>query len=176
MWVRDKILIEISTNPKYIGACKTICSHRNKIDLHEDLFQHVLIILIEIPSDKLIQLYQANQLQWYFVKLCLNQLQGKRSEFNKLYKSQELKEELSGNEVDEDSYDFDFDIKEECVNKALEQMHWYKRDLFKLYKECRSYRKLSKETKIPVTSIQLTIKEVQNDIINYYNSLNGNLS
>lgn len=50
------------------------------------------------------------------------------------------------------------------ANAILSRMHWYDSDLFKLYLEMGSLRKISAATSIPVTSIHHAINNVKNEL------------
>ena len=86
---------------------------------------------------------------------------GKRGSFTKLYNPPRLNKE----DVNFDrnlEYNGDIDEMLDRVDKALEGVYWYKRELFKLYVECGSFRKVEKEVGINYLSVFHTVKDVKN--------------
>lgn len=64
------------------------------------------------------------------------------------------------------SYDYNPDVDKqiERIEDLLEGMYWYKRDLFKLYLECGSLRKVEAEVGIDHCSVRNTVNEVKKEI------------
>lgn len=53
----------------------------------DDFVQHVWLIVLEMPREKLNDLYDKNQLGFYIISIARNQALGAKSTFNKTYKS-----------------------------------------------------------------------------------------
>ena len=53
------------------------------LDFEQDMITH----LYEIPTSKLITLYENKELDNYFAQICLNQLVNLKSNFNRLYET-----------------------------------------------------------------------------------------
>lgn len=53
----------------------------------DDYVQEMYLILLQLDQDKLIQLYEKKQLEYYFYKVCRNQLVNYNSEFHRLMQS-----------------------------------------------------------------------------------------
>ena len=131
-------------------------------NLSDDLFQELMVILLEYNEQKLIDIYNKGYYKWFLVKTLTNQFNSNSSPFNKKYRPKEIDYIIT------DSYDHSIDIMIDKVNNKLNQLHWYDRELFKAYIESGSYRKLSKQTDIPFNSISRTINNVKNYIRNNF--------
>ena len=98
--------------------------------------------------------------RFYLVSIMLTQWRSQTGPFYKQF----IKE---GRDIDHyeqsDEQEEPLDVKR--INKLLDTLPWYDRELFKLYVDGdHTYSSLSRETKIPRTSISLTIKRVRNYI------------
>ena len=131
-------------------------------NLSDDLFQELMVILLEYNEQKLIDIYNKGYYKWFLVKTLTNQFNSNSSPFNKKYSPKDIDHIIT------DSYDHSIDIMIDKVNNKLNQLHWYDRELFKAYIESGSYRKLSKQTDIPFNSISRTINNVKNYIRNNF--------
>ena len=131
-------------------------------NLSDDLFQELMVILLEYNEQKLIDIYNKGYYKWFLVKTLTNQFNSNSSPFNKKYRPKDIDYIIT------DNYDHSIDIMIDKVNNKLNQLHWYDRELFKAYIESGSYRKLSKQTDIPFNSISRTINNVKNYIRNNF--------
>lgn len=80
----------------------------------DDYVQEMYLILLTIDYDKLIKLYKANQLDYYFYKVCRNQLVNYNSEFHKLMNSR-----IKFIPLDSFNYEADIIIKELGAEEAI---------------------------------------------------------
>ena len=153
--------LELITKTSQDKDLKQIC---RKIggNLSDDLFQELMVILLEYNEQKLIDIYNKGYYKWFLVKTLTNQFNSNSSPFNKKYRPKDIDYIIT------DSYDHSIDIMIDKVNNKLNQLHWYDRELFKAYIESGSYRKLSKQTDIPFNSISRTINNVKNYIRNNF--------
>lgn len=153
--------LELITKTSQDKELRQIC---RKIggNLSDDLFQELMVILLEYNEQKLIDIYNKGYYKWFLVKTLTNQFNSNSSPFNKKYRPKDIDHIIS------DSYDHSIDIMIDKVNNKLNELHWYDRELFKAYIESGSYRKLSKQTDIPFNSISRTINNVKNYIRNNF--------
>lgn len=95
--------------------------------------------------------------RFYLVSIMMTQWRSQTGPFYKQYK----KENIDISTWDQpETFEETIDIKR--VNTILDTLPWYDRELFKLYVDgSHTYSSLSRETKIPRTSIGLTIKRVK---------------
>lgn len=54
-------------------------------DLKEDFQQELWLIILELPEDKLIRLYENKQLDFYLLSIARNQVVNDKSTFNRMY-------------------------------------------------------------------------------------------
>jgi cobalamin biosynthesis Co2+ chelatase CbiK len=87
-----------------------------------------------------------------------NQFNSNSSPFAKKYRPKEIDFIIS------EDYNHEIDQTIDKINKQLEKLHWYDRELFKAYIDSGSYRKLSKQTNIPFNSISRTVNHVKDFI------------
>tara|TARA_R110001606_G_scaffold204006_1_gene352047 strand:- start:2636 stop:3058 length:423 start_codon:yes stop_codon:yes gene_type:complete len=124
----------------------------------KDLLQEVALIICEEEDSKLERI--SEYFNFWCVRVMIN-ITGKRGSFTKLYNPPRLNKE----DVNFDrnlEYNGDIDEMLDRVDKALEGVYWYKRELFKLYVECGSFRKVEKEVGINYLSVFHTVKDVKN--------------
>lgn len=78
--MRDKIVSEIYSDNSYINYCYKVCRGR---DIHKDLFQYVILYLMEMPQDKLERIYNEGGLRSYVARIIYCSINGNRSQFLK---------------------------------------------------------------------------------------------
>lgn len=82
MKTRQDILTEVF-NSQCVQKIGYKFNNLTKNDV-DDYIGYCLQAICEIPEDKLLKLYNTNQLYFYVVSVCKNQLFNKKSEYNKL--------------------------------------------------------------------------------------------
>lgn len=73
----------------------------------EDFEQELWLIILEIPEDKLIELYDKKQLDWYILSVARNQVVNDKSTFNKKYNSKIIE------------YVYDYPIEDDEDNESV---------------------------------------------------------
>lgn len=133
-----------------------------KITGNNSLYLDLLHYAIEEMSGKqnLDTILESGGGRFYLVSIMMTQWRSQTGPFYKNY----IKE---GRDID--SYEQSDEEPESLdvarVNKILDGLPWYDRELFRLYVQGdHSYSSLARETMIPRTSIALTIKRVRNHI------------
>ena len=126
----------------------------------EDLLQELALIVCEKTDKELENIH--SYFNFWCVRTMINMC-GKRGNFTKLYSTKapdanELRFEY------ELEYDPSKDDMLDKVNDILEGVHWYKRDLFKLYYELGNYRAVEADVKIDHVSVYNTVRDVKNHI------------
>jgi len=131
--------------------------------LREDLKQEVILIICELPEAKIIDLNSRKELEYYAVRVILNQINSNTSPFAREYKNN-IGAGLAGSEIIEDDSEPEEikcrEEKEKLEDKVLrivntthkKDKNWYKKELLKLYMELGDYRSISKATLIPFVS------------------------
>ena len=159
--MKDKILSELFTSKEFHLAI-------NKMEpecYREDLKQEVFLVLCSTDSQKILQLHESKQLKFYATRIMLNMIQSKTSRFFYSFRKN-TPVELSNNlPIKDEQYDTSIDDTINKVEESIDELSWYKKELFKLYVEynCNA-SKLSRETRIPIRSIYQTIKEIKKEI------------
>ena len=154
---RDEILSEFWKSKSVNEAFEKM----QPVELQADLKAEVFLILCEMEEEKLIGLYERNELKYYMVRIMLNMIKSDRSSFFKNYRNYV---ELLENDVEV------FESNpEETYNKIevhLQNLHWYNRELFKLYALDfkKNAKELSRKTGIPYMSIVRSINKTKAEI------------
>lgn len=161
----------IGRDKTYYAICRKIA---RSSDLADDLYQHILLTILEGKAGKIEQVAEAGNLRWYFVRLCINQYRSTdTSTFSRLHKH--FEQVIEYKPIEEESIDYnefeeEFENEYNQVTKYINERGWYHAKLFELYVEVGSIRKLSKQTNISHVSIFKSIKDTKE----YVNSrING---
>ena len=144
--------------------CKKICADKEN---YLDLWQDVLVYILDYDEQKIVQIHGRNQLKFFVCKIIMNQAHSNTSAYYKQYKH---KEKFYLSDITPEKYDYDFDTKlhktlsEITLYSSLSDDNWYRAELFKLYIEAGSVRKLSANIGIPTMSIHRSITEFKHEI------------
>ena len=129
----------------------------NPFSLQDDLKQEVFLVLCEMEEARLFQMYNDGYLKYFVVRTILNMAKSDRSTFYKKFRETFLEIPVTY-EVPKEDYD-------ESLNEKLEYsvqiLHWYERELLRIYSEEKNLLKISRDTRIPYRSILETIKKVK---------------
>jgi hypothetical protein len=131
-------------------------------ELRYDLKAEVFLVLCEMDEQKLIGLYERNELRFYIVRTMLNMIKSDRSTFYKNYR----------NHIEFVASDLNREIKRindeptdliDKLEKNLEGLHWYNKEILKLYAIDfkKNAKELSRKTGIPYMSIVRTINKTK---------------
>lgn len=138
---------------------KALVDAAYKITGSSELSHDLLHYAIEEMSHKsnLQDIVNSGGARFYCVRIMMTQWRSQTGPFYKQFVKQN--EELERHDKPE-TEERHLDIKK--VNKLLDELNWYDRELFKLFAEGNhTYSSLSRETGIPRTSISLTINRVR---------------
>lgn len=128
--------------------------------LQEDLKSEVISVVCEWPEEKVIGLSERKELEFYVVRVILNQVKSKTSPFAKKYRQRT--EELKGHEVS-DCHDLnERALKEELEDiaiKEIDQLYWYDAELVRLYLKLGNFRAIQDHTGIPFISCYKNIQK-----------------
>lgn len=168
----NDIAIQIANDKEYLAICKRIA--RSK-DLADDLFQHVLTLILEGKCKGVIEVAKAGNLKWFFIRVCSTQYHSTNgSEFTRLMKHFEPVYEYLPIEAAKEDYDHEEDeaiiFEYNMVKDIIRQRGWYHEKLFELYLEYGSIRALSKATGISHVSVFKSIKETREYVNKYLDS------
>ena len=159
--MKNKIIDSIIKDDYYKKVCFSLCNGKY---YHQDLYQIIILKLLEISEEKLI-IINCGNLKGYVNRMILNEYKNRYSQFNREIK--DSGEDLSGNiDLEDEEYLGLDDIKIESVKRVLkeEEDYWNQRGqppwtilLFEQFKEKKSIRELSRHTNIPYPTIRYNI-------------------
>lgn len=145
-------------------------------ELSEELLHYALEQLLTKPNVQ--DIVDSGGAQFWVVRTMLNSFRSTTSAFFKLYRG--TFEQISLESYLADDNDIAEQNESETEETAIKirselgKLYWYDRELFNLYTEGQhTISSLSRETKIPRTSISLTINRVKSHIKNKIKT-NGN--
>ena len=153
--VKNKILAEYWTLKEVNDAFAKM----HPEELQYDLKAEVFLVLCEMNEEKLIGMYERNELKFYIVRVMLNMIKSDRSNFYKSYRNYT---EYVDNDT-EVIVDFDKLDLVDKLEKNLEGLHWYNKEILKLYAIDfkKNAKELSRKTGIPYMSIVRTINKTK---------------
>jgi hypothetical protein len=129
-------------------------------DLQDDLRQEMFLVLCEMPEAKLRQMYVDGYLKFFLVRTMLNMMKSDRSTFYNKFRK--VFTEMDSNIERVEEVDQDFEELSGKLRKSLDVLHWYEKEIFRLYSENgKNILKLSRETKIPYRSLFKTVRKVR---------------
>ena len=154
----------------YKGFCNTLVY--SKTD-KEELYSEFILKVCELDKTRLKDLMDKKEFKYYAVGMIRNLVYNKYSTYNKNNKIfAEITDDLT-EEPKEPNY---FDTKqskellkkvEDYVNIGVEESSdaFYHSKVFQIYyKEYNNFRAMSKETKIPISSLHNSLKKTNNNI------------
>jgi hypothetical protein len=138
--------------PILIEASKKIT---NNHELHMDLLHYALEELYSKKNYE--EIINSGGVRFYVVRIMLTQWRSNTGPFYKMFFNQK------SNEISEDIIDYkEYDQQELEYIKALEDLAWYDKELFKIFSDKQhTISSLSRETGIPRSSVDITIKKVR---------------
>lgn len=170
-WSRIK---EELSHRRFRDLCATIATKNNLGNLSQDLYQDVVLLMlekVEAGNEKLLHAWENGYFDYYMVGTVRNMFWRRRTFIGKYYSNLtgmvEFTEEVTTTATDEVSQVSEEDIEKIVTSceKALENEHWYNRALFNQHVQGNeSLREIESKTRIPRTSIQRTIAETKKRI------------
>lgn len=124
-------------------------------ELQSDLKQEVFLVLCEMDEERLMKMFNDGYLKYFIVRTILNMAKSDRSNFSRTFRK--VYSEVEDNCIVEE-YDDSLNRK---LYRAMDVLHWYEKEIFKLYSETGNLLQVSRETKIPYRSLLKTIKKVK---------------
>jgi len=179
---RTEIISELFTGKNFNDLIQKMEPER----LREDLKQEVALILCEMPDEKF---WEIRDLSFFTVRIVLNQVKSNTSPFARKYRqytagyvdnydTKEIGEELKTGEIATNetfgarkqvlsSCIEDTEIKQRLIKEKVDEialkdmnyLHWYDKEMLRLYIELGSFRKIEELTKIPYVSCYHNVKK-----------------
>lgn len=148
---REQIITELYLS-KDIGDA---IGKMKPVELQDDLRQEVFLVLCEMEEDRLLQMFNDGYLKYFIVRTILNMAKSDRSNFSRTFRR--VYEEVSDN-YQVEVYDESISDK---LRKSMEVLHWYEKEIFRLYSESGNLLQVSRDTGIPYRSLLKTVKKVK---------------
>jgi len=129
-------------------------------ELQYDLKAEVFLVLCEMEEQKLIGMYDRNELRFYIVRTMLNMIKSDRSTFYKNYRN--FSEFIdTGRVIENESSDL-----VDRMEVKLEGLHWYHKEILTLYAIDfkKNAKELSRKTGIPYMSIIRTLHKTKKEL------------
>jgi hypothetical protein len=134
-------------------------SKMHPVELQYDLKAEVFLVLCEMDDDKLIGMYNRNEIKFFLVRVMLNMIKSDRSTFWKQYRNyseydgKEQIEVIQANIIDK-------------MESSIEKLHWYQKEILRLYALDfnKNAKELSRQTGIPYMSIIRTLKQTKTEL------------
>lgn len=138
--------------PILIEASKKITGNH---ELHLDLLHYAIEELYSKPNYN--EIINSGGLRFYVVRIMLTQWRSNTGPFYKMFFNQKSNE-IVGDFIYKDDYEFN---EIDYIN-ALDDLQWYDKELFKRFTDKQhTISSLSRETGIPRSSVDFTIKKVR---------------
>jgi hypothetical protein len=156
----DSWLIE--NDKELIGICKNITQSSDYIDIHQ------IVILSLLERRETMNTLTDKEKLYYYIGAIKMQFFSKTSKYHYLFRKNQLKHteilnlEYIEPNVENKHFTLDF------VNKELDKMSWFDRDLFLLYIELGTLNKVSEQTTIPINSVSKYIRKIKKTILQNY--------
>jgi hypothetical protein len=169
---KNQIIIEINSDKSYINYCKQVLPIG---DTYNDLFQYVLLYLLEMDENKLIKLHSDGGLRMYIVRIIYINGKSLRSEFNKQYIDKIVYSEMYDYENSNENLicEIENEVEKEILLCNEKNIYPASAKLLQIYAECGSYQEVSIRTKIPYKTVRRHIISLRKKIIKNINDKNS---
>lgn len=158
--------IEHWTNTNYPNLLQAARNISYNSELSTELLHYSLEQLLTKPNIQ--EIIDSGGAQFWVVRTMLNSWRSTTSGFYKIYRGYpnqiSLDTYLDKNDVVDEEY-VQLEETAEKIVKELDQLDWYSKELFRIFlEEGHTISSLSRSTKIPRTSISLTINRVRKHV------------
>jgi len=161
----------------FLKDYKYLINQHVPYNLREDFAQHIFLQLLETKDQKIVDLYNNNQLRFFIVRLILNQARSNTSSWYYTYiKPDANMGELTPsmiNEPDTTEMELEFQLTSiedyEFVNSCIANMQWFDKKCVDMYLfDGMSMLAISKELGVNESFIYQTLTRVLRSIKNQY--------
>ena len=143
---RQKILSELFHSEKVEGCI----SKMEPAHLREDLMGELMLVLCELPEERLLEMYHKKYLEFYSIRTVLNMVRSDRSGFHRKYLR-------SPSELQESHFQTVDIAEEEMDPPNISQLYWAEEKVLKLLAEHGSIAAVSRETGISEKWLRLRL-------------------
>lgn len=163
--LRNEIIKQIYDDKQYINYCKQVCVGG---DLYNDLFQYVVLYLMEMPKGKLESLYDSGGLRMYVARIIYINAKSERSEFKKQYIDKIVYNEMYDVEGEDNEHlliKVSKEVEKEINECTAKGRYPASAKLLEIYAECGSYQEVANRTKLKYKTVRRLISELREKII-----------
>lgn len=131
-------------------------------ELAEDLFQHTWLKILELPKEKIEQIFNNGYIRFYIYRMIISEIHNPNNPFLKVmtFKTEPLQDNLVAEEYNHEQ-DKTFEQTTSQVKSKINNLFWYDKKIFELYIEHGSLRKVEKQTGIKYGAINQTVTKVR---------------
>ncbi|WP_212005763.1 sigma-70 family RNA polymerase sigma factor [Chitinophaga sp. HK235] len=157
---REQIINQLAHDPEY----HTICRQVARTDA-DDLYQELMLFILEIPEDKLARLNETC-LKCFFFRMAQKQYNSKTSAYHRKFRQPGVVHlpENAGDYLPDIPDDADASDLIADVQEAMAGMYWYDSKLLELYADAGTMRAIASDTGIPLNSVHHTIAGARKQI------------
>lgn len=152
--MKERLYLHLTTDPSLRRLAK-----RTAGDVWEDVLQEVGVVICGKSDEELERISQY--FDFWCVRTIINMTASKR--VTGKY-SERSDDNVQVADIEADEYSTDIDETAKQIDAELQRLNWYDREMFMLYVQSGSFRKASEVTRIPVSSIHLTVTGVRNQL------------
>lgn len=171
---KNEILTDLFKSEEFDKLIKRLM--RTDVYFFDDFKQDLFLILSKVENDRIEEMYENCTLDFFIVRIILNQVRSKTSPFYKTYKKNRVKNNYF--EFDEETYLYEYEYKEFDVLKYCAEndiLTWYETEILSAYyrlgrfkpEDKTSFRKLEDEYGIDHVSLYQTVNEAKDKIIEH---------
>lgn len=160
-------IITSIANDKEIKKVAMIIAKGN--DVGNDLFQEMLIILIDENQDKLAGIFKRHETKWYCTRIMNNMFKGKHTPFYKKHLSVNSNTDMRVYMEDREVWPEIINI--DRFNKILSEIDPHELALIKTTTEYKSFNKLAREIGIPQRSLWDWVDKIKKQIKEKYGKI-----
>lgn len=152
---RDQIITKLFTGRNFNDCIEKM----EPAHLQDDLKMEVIAVVCAMPTEQIKELYDLGKLEFYTVRIILNMVTNKYSQFFKKFR---VGFDDLGNKDVAEAGDIEErearEEKEDRVIAGIDELYWYDAELVRLYAKHGNYRAIQEETDIPFISCYKTIQ------------------
>ena len=176
--MRTDIINIVINDKRYINYCKRVCNGR---DEYKDLYQYIIMQVLEMDEKKLIRLYNEQALNMYLARVIYISINSKTSDFYRTFfdkiETTELTElnilDESDNSFNEFLDEFDKELKIEAETQINKGIYPSQVKLYEIYEAEKSYQKVANETGLKYKTVRNNINALRDKLIKRINDKNS---
>lgn len=145
---REQIITQLYNSPDLNNVIKGIDPEH----LRDELKQEVILVICELPEDKLLKLHEAGHLRFYVWRVITNMAYSSTSKFYRVFRKPHptIHDNMTEELTEQDNQHIEI-INRMC--ESPETAEWFNGRILKLYAELGTMDKVAKEIGIPKNAI-----------------------